>query len=94
MPGKKPDTCSLCARNVGLTYHHLVPRKVHRRTYFRKNFTREELARGIYVCRKCHSGIHRLFDEMQLAREFDSLEKLRANDDLARHVEWVSRQKS
>lgn len=87
-------TCSLCHRQTALTFHHLIPKKVHRRTHFRKHFSRAELARGIPVCRKCHSGIHRLFDEMHLARELNTLDKLRANDDLARHVDWVARQKA
>ena len=94
IPVNKPDNCSLCHRHIALQFHHLVPRKVHRRTYFRKHFTREELATGVYVCRKCHSGIHKLFDEMQLAKEFNTLEKLRESAELARHVQWVARQKS
>ena len=93
MPETKPDNCSLCLRHTALTFHHLVPRKVHRRTYFRKHCSREELARGIYVCRKCHNGIHKLFDEMQLAKALNTLEKLRENTDLDRHVQWVARQK-
>ncbi|MFT5320275.1 MAG: hypothetical protein ACI934_000408 [Pseudohongiellaceae bacterium] len=94
MPRIKPDNCSLCERHTALTFHHLIPRKVHRRTFFRKNFSREALALGIYVCRKCHSGIHKLYDEMTLARNFNSLEKLRADTPLTHHVQWVARQKS
>ena len=94
MQDHKPDNCILCKREVALTFHHLIPKKVHRRTFFRKNFTRDELARGIHVCRKCHKGIHRLFDEMHLAKELNPPDKLRADPDLARHVEWVARQKS
>ena len=90
----KPGNCCLCQRQVPLTFHHLIPRKVHRRTYFRKHVDREKLAKGIYVCRKCHSGIHKLFDEMRLAKEFNSAEKLKADEDMARHIEWVARQKS
>jgi hypothetical protein len=35
--------CELCGREAPLTFHHLVPRKMHRRTYFRKHYSREEL---------------------------------------------------
>jgi hypothetical protein len=88
------DRCCLCQRQVPLTFHHLIPKKVHRRTYFKKHFTQKILAKGILVCRKCHKGIHGLHDEMTLARIFNSLEKLRNDPDLLRHVEWVARQKS
>jgi hypothetical protein len=90
----RPNACALCRRHVPLTFHHLIPRKVHRRTYFRKNFSRETLARGIHVCRKCHNGIHKLFDEMQLAKELYSLDRLQASEALTRHVDWVARQKA
>jgi len=94
MPDNRPTYCCLCQRQTPLTFHHLVPRKVHRRTFFRKHFSRQELSIGIYICRKCHSGIHKLFDEMKLAKELNSLDKLRENPDVARHVAWVARQKS
>jgi 5-methylcytosine-specific restriction endonuclease McrA len=90
----RPEACALCLRKVALTFHHLIPKKVHRRTYFRKHVSRDVLAQGIYVCRKCHSGIHQVYDEMLLAKEFNTLQKLSASQELARHVAWVSRQKS
>ena len=91
---KETDRCCLCMRQAPLTFHHLIPRKVHRRTRFRKHYSKDILAKGILVCRKCHNGIHRLYDEMTLARELNTLEKLRQDSDLSRHVEWVARQKS
>ena len=94
MSDPRPTNCNLCQRQIELTFHHLVPRKVHRRTFFRKHFSRQELSTGIYICRKCHSGIHKLFNEMQLAKDLNTLEKLRENPEIARHVSWVTRQKS
>lgn len=90
----KPDVCQLCGRNVFLTFHHLIPRKVHRRPRFKKQCSREELNRGIWICRKCHKGIHKSFDEMTLAKELFTLEKLQANSVIAKHVQWVSKQKA
>ena len=89
----KTGTCPLCRRECHLTFHHLIPKKLHRRTFFRKNFTRDELNRGIAICRACHNGIHRLHDEMSLAKHLDSLHALQADDVLRRHFEWVARQK-
>lgn len=87
-------TCQLCQRQVDLTFHHLMPRKMHRRTYFRKNFDKETLNQGIWVCRPCHKGLHRLYDEMTLAKRFNQLEKLLADEAIQKHVQWVSKQKS
>lgn len=90
---KKSGTCPLCGRACDLTFHHLIPRKLHRRTYFRKHFSKDELNRGINICRPCHNGIHRLYDEMQLAKQFASLQSLQADEALQKHCEWVARQK-
>ncbi len=95
MAGKgKSGICELCGRDTSLTLHHLIPRKLHRRNFFRKYYTRDELQRGVRVCRLCHNGIHRLYDEMTLGKKLNSLEKLRADTAIARHVAWVARQKS
>lgn len=76
-----------------LTFHHFIPRKVHRRTFFRKHFSKAELASGVMVCRRCHDGIHSLYDEMTLARQFSSLQSLLADPGLCRHFQWVSKQR-
>jgi hypothetical protein len=89
----KKQTCPLCGRVTELSFHHFIPKKMHRRTYFRKNFTKEELSGGIMICRLCHDGIHDLYDEMELAKRFPSLQALAADPALKRHVRWVSRQK-
>ncbi|SMF45530.1 hypothetical protein SAMN02745866_02958 [Alteromonadaceae bacterium Bs31] len=85
--------CVLCERQALLTFHHLIPRKLHRRNHYRKNYSREELNRGISVCRKCHNGIHDIYDEVSLSRNFSTLEALRNDRAIARHVRWVAKQK-
>ncbi len=86
-------SCPFCHRELPLTFHHLIPKKLHRRTRFRKQFSREELNRGIDICRQCHDGIHDRYDEMTLYRDFDEPAKLAADPALARYFEWVARQK-
>ena len=88
-----PQDCATCGRRTALTFHHLIPKKLHRRKHFRRHFDREALQAGVYVCRACHSGIHRLYDEMTLGRRFSTLEALLADEALARHFAWVSRQR-
>ena len=86
--------CELCGRTTALTAHHLIPRAVHKKNYFVKRFSREEMkTRLIDICRKCHKGIHRIVpDEKELARDFNTKELLLADDRIRRHVEWVAKQ--
>ncbi len=90
----KHGSCALCDRITALTFHHLIPRKMHRRPRFRRDYSREQLNAGIDICRRCHSGLHKLHDEMTLAKRLNTLEALQQDDAVQRHVSWVSRQKS
>ena len=89
----KYGICCLCNRNTDLTFHHLIPRKVHRRAYFKKNFTNQELNIGIDVCRQCHRVIHKSYNEMELAKIYNSKERLVAEPLLANQFDWISKQK-
>ena len=90
---RKTGQCPLCHRQVRLTFHHLIPRKVHRRTHFKKHFTKQTLQAGIAICRQCHSGIHRMYDEMTLAKYFYSLENIQQDEALMNHFKWVAKQR-
>ena len=87
------ESCACCQRQVPLTFHHLIPKKVHRRAYFRRHFTKEALNQGVRVCRLCHRGIHREYDEMTLAKTLNSLAALLADGKLSKHFAWVSKQR-
>ena len=90
---KKPERCALCERRTVLTFHHLIPRKLHRRNAFKKRFERSELQKGVWLCRPCHSGVHKLYDEVTLGREFYTLERLASDPGIAKHAKWVSKQR-
>ncbi|MEZ5477514.1 MAG: hypothetical protein R3E95_08550 [Thiolinea sp.] len=89
----RQGSCPLCQRETALTFHHLIPRKLHRRPHYRKHYSREQLNQGIAICRQCHNAIHRHYDEMHLAKHLNSLETLQADPLLQRHFAWVGRQK-
>lgn len=92
--GARAGDCPLCRRTTALTFHHLIPKKMHRRKFFQKTYKREQLAAGIYICRQCHNGIHTLFDEMTLAKHFNKLESLMLDQALIKHCRWVARQRT
>lgn len=79
MGGKKVGIgqCNICNRDRELTFHHFIPRSLHNRKYYRKKYSREEIkSYGCAICWDCHSFIHNLFDETDLGKEYNSLEKI------------------
>ncbi|RZM76119.1 hypothetical protein [Leptolyngbya iicbica] len=85
--------CPLCGRSLKLTFHHLIPKKLHRRTRFKKAYSKAELNQGVWICRLCHDGIHDHYDEMALAKHFPTLESIKTDPKIQRHAEWVAKQK-
>ncbi len=82
--------CQLCGSEHNITFHHLIPKTCHKNKWFRKNFSREQMrTRGIDVCRKCHSFIHKKFGEKYLGRELNTLEKLLADKTINTFVAWA-----
>ena len=45
------------------------------------------------ICRRCHTGIHRCYDEMTLGKSLNSLEALKNDVQLQTHFAWVARQR-
>jgi len=90
---RKFGRCALCDRNTHLTFHHLIPKKLHRRKHFKKNYDKATLQSGIDICNRCHKGLHVLFDEMTLGRTLNTVALLKQNPTVAKHCEWVARQK-
>ncbi len=95
MQGKrlKHGMCTLCKRTTHLTFHHLIPCKLHRRKHFRKHYSKAELNLGINLCKLCHSGLHKRFDEAMLARQLNTQQLLEANQYVQKHTAWVAKQK-
>lgn len=86
--------CALCGRQQPLTFHHLIPKAVHGKKRFQKRHTKQEMrSRGIHVCRLCHSGIHDLIPEKELAEKFTTREALLEHPAVAKHIAWVKKQR-
>jgi hypothetical protein len=86
--------CELCEREKPLTFHHLIPRSMHRKPRFQKRYDKREMrSRGMNICRLCHNGIHDLITEKELGDSYSTKEELLAHPGIARHVAWVRKQK-
>lgn len=84
--------CELCARDwLPLTYHHLVPKAVHEKV--RKRGWHEEwrLTSVAWLCRACHSFVHGIAGNEELAREWYTVDLLLEREDVQRWVKWAAR---
>jgi hypothetical protein len=68
-----------------LTLHHLVPRQQTKRKKL-------EISPTVAICSACHRQIHALFDNKQLARELNTLEKLKNDPQLQKFIAWARKQ--
>lgn len=96
MKDPRPDDqrCTLCGQPSHLTFHHLVPKDQHDKRWVRERYAIETLRnRGIWICRPCHDFLHARFDERTLAERLDSIETLREEPAVARHIAWASKQR-
>lgn len=86
------QSCALCGLIRPLTFHHLIPRTCHRNKWFKKNFTTDDMkTRGINVCRGCHKLIHRTYNEKELGRRYNTLNKLLSSEPIAKYIEWAKK---
>ncbi|KAI9179457.1 hypothetical protein H9P43_004780 [Blastocladiella emersonii ATCC 22665] len=91
----EPGHCELCERGpMRLSFHHLIPKKTHRRLLKKGVFARAEMeTRGALLCRGCHSAVHRIYDHETLALKFNTVDKLLESDEVCKWVEFQRKQK-
>ncbi|NEP14867.1 MAG: hypothetical protein F6K14_32760 [Symploca sp. SIO2C1] len=78
--------CELCERKMEqLTIHHLIPRQSTKRKKVKPGPT-------INICSACHRQIHSFFDNKHLARELNTLEKLRNEPQMQKFLSWIKKQ--
>jgi len=88
----RPEECELCERDwVPLTYHHLIPRSTHDKVLKRGWHKEWELNKVAWLCSACHRCVHRIASNEELAKDWDTVEKLRSRDDIQKFIGWVGR---
>ncbi|EYE99415.1 HNH endonuclease [Aspergillus ruber CBS 135680] len=88
----RTEACEICERDwIPLSYHHLIPRAVHEKV--RKRGWHEEwmLNSVAWLCRACHSFVHRMAGNEELAREWYTVERILEREDVQDWARWVSR---
>lgn len=84
--------CEICEReHLPLTYHHLIPRQIHSKAVKRGWAKEWELQKVAWLCRACHSFVHRIAGNEELARDWRSVETMMEREDVQAWAAWVGK---
>ncbi|MEC5210634.1 5-methylcytosine-specific restriction protein A [Psychrobacter sp. PL15] len=85
--------CELCGRNeLLLTRHHLIPRSRHNKRRTQRNFSRDAMKADIaMLCRPCHSQVHCIFANHELASYYHTIERLKEHSEVQTFINWVKK---
>lgn len=84
--------CELCETDPIHSFHHFIPRTVHRNKWFKKRFSKSEMRTGgMQLCQQCHEMLHQLISEKELGRHFNTRDKLLEHPQVARYLRWKKR---
>lgn len=86
----KVTACEICERDwVPMTYHHLIPKAVHARV-LKRGWHDEQLLNSVaWLCRACHSFVHRMASNEELAKEWYTVDKICEREDVQKWATWV-----
>ncbi|KAL9121717.1 MAG: hypothetical protein Q9187_001724 [Circinaria calcarea] len=88
----RASACEICDRDwIPLTYHHLIPRQMHAKALKRNWHEAWRLNSVAWLCRACHSFVHRVASNEELARDWWTVELLTAREDVQAWATWVGR---
>jgi hypothetical protein len=84
--------CEICERDwIPLTYHHLIPRGVHAKVLKRGWHEEQVLNSVAWLCRACHSFVHKMASNEELAREWYTVDKICSREDVQKWAQWVGK---
>ena len=88
----RTSACEICERDwIPLSYHHLIPRQIHAKAIKRGWHEEWRLNSVAWLCRACHSFVHRIASNEELARDFWTVERLMQREDVISWAKWVGR---
>ncbi|MCJ1477417.1 hypothetical protein MMC13_006088 [Lambiella insularis] len=88
----RTNACEICEREwVPMTYHHLIPKQVHAKV-LKRNWHEERVLNSVaWLCRACHSFVHRMASNEELARYWYSVDLICQREDVQKWAQWVRR---
>ncbi|KAL2002085.1 hypothetical protein VTN02DRAFT_683 [Thermoascus thermophilus] len=88
----RTSACEICERDwIPLSYHHLIPRAVHSKV-LKKGWHEEWMLNSVaWLCRACHSFVHRMASNEELAKEWYTVDRILEREDVQEWAKWVGR---
>ncbi|KEF62603.1 uncharacterized protein A1O9_00576 [Exophiala aquamarina CBS 119918] len=88
----KTGACEICERDwVPMTYHHLIPRQIHTKVLKRGWHEEHKLNSVAWLCRACHSFVHRMASNEELACDWYTVDRICEREDMQKWAQWVRR---
>ena len=88
----KTSACEICERYyVPLTYHHLIPRQIHEKVLKRGWHEESQLDSVAWLCRACHSFVHKMASNEELARKWYTVDRICEREDVQKWAQWIRR---
>ncbi|RPA99182.1 hypothetical protein L873DRAFT_1684359 [Choiromyces venosus 120613-1] len=92
--GSRKEACEICERDwVRVTYHHLIPKSTHAKVLKRKWHPEVVLNSVAWLCRSCHSTVHRCASNEVLAKEYYTVPLLLEREDIQKWRAYASKQR-
>ncbi|KAH7918793.1 hypothetical protein BV22DRAFT_1100149 [Leucogyrophana mollusca] len=85
--------CEICEREVPLTYHHLIPRSTHAKVLKKKMHPESIINSVAWLCRPCHTAVHHMATNDELARSYHTVELLLGREDIQKWRKYAARQR-
>lgn len=91
------NKCEICCRDddfLEITFHHLIPVKLHKKKKILKKYKKDFLKKhGINVCLDCHKTIHKFYTEEELGEKYNTLEILLNQEKIQKHINYIRKLK-
>ncbi|KAL8926515.1 MAG: hypothetical protein Q9208_002842 [Pyrenodesmia sp. 3 TL-2023] len=88
----RTSACEICERDwIPLSYHHLIPKQIHAKAIKRGWHEEWRLNSVAWLCRACHSFVHRIASNEELAKDYWTVERLMGREDVVAWAKWVGR---
>lgn len=85
--------CGLCEREKELTFHHYIPKALHKNKLFIKLYEKKYMkSHGVNLCDDCHYAIHHFHTEKELGKYYNDMKKLLTSEKVKNFLKWIKRQ--
>lgn len=86
--------CELCQNGPVWDFHHFIPRTLHKKKRFQRQYTKEQLAKGLNLCKMCHNTIHDMATERELGESWNTKKLLLEHPEIGKYVRWKRKHKT